>query len=709
MSDWQIESEAPSSAQPKAPSDSGWHVESEKPAAPKQKWGQKFDANVDKPKDFGAYDRFSYGLAEGVEGAAQLGAHVVDAISGTPEKYHVLSHVIDKDIGKMQSEYDEKRAAAGQSGIDWANIAGTVANPLNYIGPGEASIARTGVNALARTARPAVNALASMARVGGEGARIAAIQPVVGGDFGVEKAKQIALGIPAALLTHGVVKLTGAALAPVVAPLWRFAKSVFGDAAGATHRAAVGEIMRRLNQDATAGGPTAQDMLDILHAAPGKPLTLADLGGENVRSLTGKLARTPGESRQTVTKALTDRDIDSAVRMSSDVEKHIASGSSHDAASTLMESRAKAAAPLYESAFKANQNIQSQAIDRLLRTPAGSSALKAARIKMQNDLSLMARPDPELAEQIKESGQNLKGGVSSGLKLRTLDYVKRALGDMIGASKRAGLDDDVRILTARKNELVKALDEADVTAKAGPNSTKPEGGLYAQARKAYSGPSQSLDALKAGEKIFSATPEEIAENFSKLDQNDKEFFRLGQAAAIRKEITSAGPGRFAKRLDVAGDLNYRRAQLRATFDSDEAFSRFMNAIDAEGRMFGTKAEVLGNSKTAARSAEDTDPSHSAMMNAGQAAWSASHGNWLGAMSAARRAISDAMSTRDPAVNAEMARLLTHHMHGPSSGMNLLRQFSAVAPRTGNSLRAATPRSAFVVPLLPQPVNSGSNQ
>lgn len=180
-------------------------------------------------------------------------------------------------------------------------------------------------------------------------------------------------------------------------------------------------------------------------------------------------------------------------------------GATIDAAN---KARADAATPLYKEAFSANKDMASPVIDRILATPAGKDALAGARERMQNRMSLMATPDADLTDQMRllaEIGKMEKVpiGVSKGLKLETLDLVKQELDDMINQAKlaaqngtgRAGV---ARDLTELKQGLVKQLDDLDVTAQAGPNSTLPEGGAYKRARAAYGGASAEVDAAKDG-------------------------------------------------------------------------------------------------------------------------------------------------------------------------------------------------------------------
>lgn len=176
-------------------------------------------------------------------------------------------------------------------------------------------------------------------------------------------------------------------------------------------------------------------------------------------------------------------------------------------ADSIIEARraeqAKAADALYTEAFQANQAVASPAIDRLLVTPAGKEALQRAVTKMQNQMSLVGRPDPELTAAMREAAELGKmdyvpGGVASGLKLRTLDYVKRALGDMEAGALASSNRDDARIFGDLRRSLTKELDRLDETAKAGPNSLKPEGGAYARARREYGTGADALETLTEG-------------------------------------------------------------------------------------------------------------------------------------------------------------------------------------------------------------------
>lgn len=485
-------------------------------------------------------------------------------------------------------------------------------------------------------------------------------------------------------------------------------------AAAVLRNKAVEKVSGRFQQDAAAGGPTAQEALERMVEAQGsgKPLTLADLGGENVKALAGNVSRQPGPARNMIKSFMDERDAGAGQRLADDVSKYVASGSMRKTAKGLVESRSKSAAPLYDEAFHSNQSVTSPELDRILETPAGRKALAHARVKMQNDMTLLAKPDPELTALAKEvadlglmepHGSGV--GVGRGFKLRTWDYVKRSLDDQIGGAVRNGERDDARILTDMKRGLVRELDKLDVTGITGPNSTKPGGGAYARARAAYSGTTQSMEALDAGRKLLTKAPEEIAEEFGDLSPGDKEFYRLGAADLIRERIEKTGIGGDEAKAIIRNERN--RQQLRPLFDTDEKFDKFVNAVTNERAMFETRRSVLGGSDTARRGAEDATSDLGPFIDAAHGVKHAMSGNALASLSAFMRARRDLGVRSNPKLNLEIARLLTDTTFGQSAspGTNPLQR--APVPQTPSTLQRGSLNALSALPYLgasPQSTN-----
>ena len=83
------------------------------------------------------------------------------------------------------------------------------------------------------------------------------------------------------------------------------------------------KVLETFGRDEAAGGPKFTEVAQVLEEAhkAGKPLTLADLGGQNVRSLSGYLVRAPGESQTMGRELLKTRDASAAQRLSDDITK----------------------------------------------------------------------------------------------------------------------------------------------------------------------------------------------------------------------------------------------------------------------------------------------------------------------------------------------------------------------------------------------------
>ncbi len=287
----------------------------------------------------------------------------------------------------------------------------------------------------------------------------------------------------------------------------------------------------------------------------------------------------------------------------------------------IRSARDQASAALYDEAFKANQAVASPEIDRILVTPAGKEALKRAVTKMQNQMSLVGRPDPEMTAAMREAAELGKmdyvpGGVASGLKLRTLDYVKRALGDMEASAISNNSRDDARIFGDLRRGLSRELDRLDETAKAGPNSTKAEGGAYARARREYGtgaeviervledgvgklrdmdGPSRRsiVTGIFSGENLMPEAVARMRQNFLAAGRIDD--WNAGLSAYLADKLRAATiegaqgasmgnvPGKF--RRTVWGDENQREVIKAALGDPTriEGMDKLMQVLEAASR------------------------------------------------------------------------------------------------------------------------------
>lgn len=111
-------------------------------------------------------------------------------------------------------------------------------------------------------------------------------------------------------------------------------------------------VSSRLKQDVKGSGVTEEQMMQRIAGAraEGKPMTLADAGEANIKGLAGHVARAPGESQAMARKFLADRDAGAGQRLTSDIDKGLATESAKQSAEKLADTRSEEAKPLFEKA-----------------------------------------------------------------------------------------------------------------------------------------------------------------------------------------------------------------------------------------------------------------------------------------------------------------------------------------------------------------------
>jgi len=158
-------------------------------------------------------DRFVKGLRDPIDGGAQLLTNVLPAglVSGVNKANNWLADKtglvgrlpeggVDQQVRDGEKEYQSRRKAGGESGVDSYRIAGNVLNPANL--------------ALASRVPAAASLLGRVGVGAAAGGAFSALTPVGEGDFSAEKAKQVAMGAA----FGGALPVVGNALARVVSP-----------------------------------------------------------------------------------------------------------------------------------------------------------------------------------------------------------------------------------------------------------------------------------------------------------------------------------------------------------------------------------------------------------------------------------------------------------------------------------------------------------
>jgi len=196
---------------------------------------------------------------------------------------------------------------------------------------------------------------------------------------------------------------------------------------------------------------------------------------------------------------------------------------------------------------------------------------------------------------------------------------------------------------------------------------------YKAAREAWSGPTQSMEAVIDGRQHFSRTEsnEQLKAEFNALSPSDKDFYRMG-AAEAKVDALERAPDASDKSKRVINSERDRK-RFNMLFDSPAQAQQFIDNVARKRAMFDTKNAITGNSATAQRFIEDSDNGNADMLfNGVRGIGHAAGGNILGAVKAAydtKRALG---LRNNPALNMEISKLLLDpRLRVANSGTDLL--------------------------------------
>lgn len=530
-----------------------------------------------------------HGLMDPIEGSAQLLEHM------TPEPIrrgvNELNNVVARKTGLTQElpvegamdAHAKQREAQIQAergantGMDWPRLAGNLLNPINYIGAGLGPELKAGMGAAERL---------TVGLEKGEiaGATAGAMEPATKDNYWTEKAMQT-----------GVGALTGAALGGL------FSGASEGVMALGEHLArtnpdsllsdAVTKILKRIKSDEASGGPTAAQAIDLVNASK-KPVTLADVSGEDAKGLAGHVTRQPGEGRNFARQFLRERDEQAAQRLDADISQHLHGGPTvFQSVKAMLNARSATARPAYDEVHTL-QNVWSPRLQEFLDSPDVKKGL-ARGYEIESNYAL-AEGRPITATQLgvdMDTQGNIK--MVAAPNMRLLDMAKQGLDAMIADTRNE--------FTGRLSQYGISLDKVR-RAFVGEMDALDTKGVYKNARKTWAGYSSSIDAIKLGQSVFTSQPEEFAAEIGEMSPANREFLRIGVADKLREKLSKVGLSGDESKSLIKN--SWMRKQLRPAFKSEEEFNAFADAVSQETNMFETARKIVGGSQTAERAAED---------------------------------------------------------------------------------------------------------
>lgn len=598
----------------------------------------------------GKLERVGQGLMDPIYGVAQIGARMTEeGFSADPEAAEAdrqqRIQTVDTSVKEREKEIQSKRPPSERGSTDWLRLGGSLPTTMALTAP---TLALGGIPG---------------AIIGGTAGAV--IQPTTDTEnFGTEKAKNAVEGG----VTGGLLGAAGKGIGYGVSKLGEYLAREYPEN---VMTQAVQKILKRMGQDEKAGGPTAQQALDLINEADktGKPMTLADVGGENVRALAGNVARQPGEGRNVATQFLNTRDQGAPARLGADINRYVHGGQSMERTTqAMLEARSAAGRPAWD-AVRQMQGVWSPRLKQFIDDPALRAGM--ARGYEIERLESLAEGRPFNPTQMGidlDAQGNIK--IVAAPNMRVLHMGKMGLDAMIA--------DERNEITGRLSQRGVALDRVR-RAYLQEIDSLDQNGIYRNARAMWEGPSASMDAMRAGRAAFTSTPEEISAEIGAMSPANQEFYRLGVADALRERLLKTG---FSGNDANAIMKNpWMRQQLRPIMRSDADFDAFVNSVTAESKMFGTKAETLGNSATARRLAEDESSENALSAHGMHLAGQVAKLDAPGAIRTAIRMWRDRQDAKgNPKLNEQIARILFQTPIDESSelGQRLTGQFTGPA-------------------------------
>jgi hypothetical protein len=437
--------------------------------------------------------------------------------------------------------------------------------------------AMRGMQALQRTA-PGVAQRVSPAMTGVTGA--AATGALGGGLAGAgtaEPGMRIAgatgaAPVGAALGTAGTVIPRAIGQVPMVERGIEIGRRALGMGTDYTRTADV-KLLQALQRDGFSPQQVAERIQKI-KASGYKPETIIEFGGENTRGLADVVAGYPGAAQ--VARGLAEeRSGGQAGRVMTDFrEAFKVNTDALDLAEDIIRARDRISKPLYQQAYQEGGVIADERIMGFMKIPQFKDAYaRARRIAALDGIEL-----PEKATDIERVG---------GFDLMTLDYIKRGLDDVLFTGKQPGSGigkTELGKLKERRNEFVGIIDEA------GPAS-------YKQARQAFAGPTEVLDAIDQGKKFATLDARALKRQYDSLTPAEQDGFKVGVYDSIRTNINKGADGSDALRR-VWGSPE-KRDQLQV-FLGPETFQDLTNQLAREKVIRQTDVRMMGGSPTQRR-------------------------------------------------------------------------------------------------------------
>lgn len=412
--------------------------------------------------------------------------------------------------------------------------------------------------------------------------------------------------------------------------------------------------------------------------AIGVPSVVANVNPA-LSDLAEAVAQRTGRGARQVEKTLAEQKLGARERTYQQVSKGLKPGDYYADEQKMIESLRAKADPAYEGVFAKGEQVDDPVVNAILQHPTFQDAYRRGQ-KIAESKALAAKLRGEsdyekylLPEIYKPTGKvdTLTNQPLMELQavpnLRTLDYVKRGLDDLIDAGFRGQSSVGKGQASALKDLRNQFRDRLD--------QLVPE---YRDVRKMYAGDMEIIDAMRAGINDFGKMDhEQVIKAVAGMSDAEKDAFRTGVARDLYAKIMNPS-GNFNAAQRIVGSPEMQ-AKLQPLFDSPAQFDLFKNSLLREAQLFNQANKVLGGSQTGKRTqmreALEEGP------GVGEAVANAVTGGFWGSLTGmvARSARSSSMT--EPVAERLSKMLMSKDPHDVAAVVKLLEEHATqTAPR-----------------------------
>jgi hypothetical protein len=331
--------------------------------------------------------------------------------------------------------------------------------------------------------------------------------------------------------------------------------------------------------------------------AMGVPSVVANVDNA-MADLAEAVAQRTGKGTRQVEKTLTQQKTGARERTYQQVQKGLQPGDYYADEAKMVKDLREKARNVYDEAY-AWGDVDDPRIVEALKNPRFQEFFAKARgiADTEAQAAKLRGEDPSkfaLPEIYKPTGKFTESGaeVMELTKLpdvRTLDYIKRGIDATIesGFAGKGMSTAEASALRDLRKQFVNAIDE-NVPA-------------YKDARKAYAGDMEVLDAMRTGMEDFRKLDhEQVIKMVAGMGDAEKTAFRTGVARNLYGQIMDPSTNfNAASRLINSPET---AAKLQPLFDDPAHFRLFKAALEREAQLFAQSNKILAGSQTAKRGA-----------------------------------------------------------------------------------------------------------